>query len=200
MRVVKRLEDVYVIEDFLPDPDAVRQAGLHMEYEDWEGPDGVVYKRIARVEVKQVREMLEAMFGQIDLLGMAYRLNYKNEPPNQSIHSDMGWGTHALVLYLSDGPSGTAFWQHTATGANRILPGDMELFEQIKDDFENEDAWDQRAFVKMDYNKALIYSGELFHSRYPFKAFGDSPENGRLILVAFFTPIGDAQDEDSTGE
>lgn len=191
---------MYVIEDFLPDPDAVRQAGLRMEYEDWEGPDGAVYKRIARVEVKQVREMLEAMFGQIDLLGMAYRLNYKNEPPNQSIHSDMGWGTHALVLYLSDGPSGTAFWQHTATGANRILPGDMELFEQIKDDFENEDAWDQRAFVKMDYNKALIYSGELFHSRYPFKAFGDSPENGRLILVAFFTPIGDAQDEDSTGE
>jgi hypothetical protein len=200
MRIVKRLEDVYVIEDFLPDPDAVRQAGLHMEYEDWEGPDGAVYKRICRVEIQQVKEMLEAIFGKIDLMGMAYRLNYKGEPPNQSIHSDMGWGTHALVLYLTDGPSGTAFWQHTKTGANRILPGDMELFEQVKDDFENEDAWDQRAFVKMDYNRALIYSGELFHSRYPFKAFGSTPEDGRLIVVAFFTPLGDAQDEDSTGE
>lgn len=200
MRVVKRLEHVYVLDDFLPNPDEIRERALRAEYIDWEGPDGAVYKRISMTLEPEVIGILDHIFGGIELLGMAFRLNYGGEPPNQSIHSDMGWGTHALVLYLSDGPSGTAFWQHTASGRNNIIPGDTELYEQIKDDFENEDAWDQRAFVKMEYNRALIYAGDLFHSRYPFKAFGDCPENGRLILVAFFTPLGDAQDESSTGE
>lgn len=200
MRIVKRLDNVYVLDDFLPDPDEMRARALAAEYEDWEGPDGAVYKRISRTLEPDVIGILDHIFGRVDLLGMAFRLNYSDEPPNQSIHSDMGWGTHALVLYLSDGPSGTAFWQHTKTERNNIVPGDTELFEQIKDDFENEDAWDQRAFVKMEYNRAVIYSGDLFHSRYPFKAFGDSPETGRLILVAFFTPLGDAQDEDSSGQ
>ena len=190
MRVTRRLDNVYVLDDFLPDPDTVRQAGLDAEYINWEGPDGAVYKRISMTQQPDVVELLEQIFGTVDILGMAFRLNFGGEPPNQSIHSDMGWGTHALVLYLSNGPSGTAFWQHTKTGRDNILPGELDLLEEIKDDFEDESAWDQRAFVKMEYNRALIYSGDLFHSRYPFKAFGDNPENGRLILVAFFTPTG----------
>lgn len=197
MRIVKRLENVYVLDDFLPTPDTVRDRGLKAEYIDWEGPDGAVYKRISMAMEPDVIGILDHIFGGIELLGMAFRLNYGGELPNQSIHSDMGWGTHALVLYLSDGPSGTAFWQHTETKRNNIVPGDMELFEQIKDDFENENAWDQRAFVKMEYNRAVIYSGDLFHSRYPFTAFGDSPETGRLVLVAFFTPLGETQDASS---
>ena len=34
----------------------------------------------------------------------------------------------------------------------------------------------------------VIYDGSLFHSRWPFEAFGTGPQDGRLILVAFFTP------------
>lgn len=194
MKVTKRLDDVYVLDGFLPDPDSVRHLGLSAVYEDWLGPDGAIYKRISRTNIPQVTELLDSIFGAVDILGMAFRLNYSGEPPNQSIHSDMGWGTHALVIFLTDGPSGTAFWQHTKTGRNNILPGEHDLLEQIKNDFENEDAWDQRAFVKMEYNRALIYSGDLFHSRYPFEAFGTTPDTGRLILVAFFTPIGDSHD------
>jgi hypothetical protein len=62
------------------------------------------------------------------------------------------------------------------------------LLEQINQDWNDEKAWSIRKFVEMRYNRALIYESALFHSRYPFKAFGTSPKDGRLIVVAFFTP------------
>ena len=73
-------------------------------------------------------------------------------------------------------------------GADKILPGQHELFESVCHDWNDESKWKQDTFVAMKFNRALIYRSELFHSRYPFEAFGDSPENGRLIVVAFFTP------------
>ncbi len=198
MQVSRLIDNVYVLDDFLQNPDVVRQEGLNTKYIDWTGPDGQIYKRISHTIQQEVCNLLQDIFGKYDLLGMAFRLNYDNELPNQSIHSDMGWGSHALVLYLTDGPSGTAFWHHTKSNRNNILPDDIELFDVVKDDFEKEDAWDQRAFVKMKYNRALIYSSDLFHSRYPFKAFGNSIDNGRLILVAFFTPLGDSNESPSS--
>lgn len=129
------------------------------------------------------------------MLGMGYRLNFAGELPNAAVHSDLGWGTHALVLYLSDPPMGanqcgTAFWRHNATGAHRIDPGDFDLLDEIQVDWNDESAWTQRARVPMQFNRALIYESALFHSRYPFEAFGDNAETGRLIAVAFFTPRG----------
>lgn len=122
------------------------------------------------------------------------------EMPNQSIHSDMGWGTHALVLYLCEGPGGTAFWKHNETNAERIKQGDVELYEQIKYDWEDEDKWSLRHIAELKFNRAVIYSSELFHSRYPFEAFGEHPGNGRLIGVAFFTPTPEEGVDDSSSQ
>ena len=184
----KQKPELFVLDDFHPYPDEVREHALKQEYEDWLGPDGQVYKRICRTEVPLLRHMLEGLLGPIDMLGMGYRLNFNDEEPNCAIHSDVGWGTHALVHYISKGPSGTAFWKHNKTGMHRLDPGDDWLLEQVNKDWDNEKAWNVRKFVEMRYNRALIYESALFHSRYPFKAFGTSPEDGRLIVVAFFTP------------
>lgn len=181
-----------VYDNFLPDAHAVREDALASEYVDWHGHDGEVYKRICIKEIPGLRSAIErAMGGPVDMLGMAYRLNYRGELPNAAIHSDLGWGTHALVLYLSrdyNGSGGTAFWRHLATGAERIDPGDTELFESVRGDWNDRSAWEIRRLVPIRFNRALIYESAWFHSRYPFEAFGDSPENGRLIAVAFFTP------------
>lgn len=40
----------------------------------------------------------------------------------------------------------------------------------------------------MQLGRLVIYESALFHSRWPFEAFGTDPESGRLIAVAFFTP------------
>lgn len=177
-----------VYDNFVADPAAVRACALAAPYIDWPGHDGQVYKRVALEPVPGLLEAIEGVFGQVDMLGMGYRLNYAGELPNQAIHSDLGWGTHALVLYLCDGPGGTAFWRHKATGAHRIDPGDTELFERIGNDWADESKWDMTAICPLKLGRAVIYESALFHSRHPFQAFGDSPETGRLIAVAFFTP------------
>lgn len=177
-----------VIDDFLPDIERVRTHALVSEFYDWEGPDEQVYKRICITPIPTMLQRLEEVVGPFEMLGMGYRLNYDEEVPNQSIHSDLGWGTHALVLYLGDGPSGTAFWRHKATGTIAIRQGQVGLLNKIQNDWEDESKWEQREMVEMKKNRCLIYESALYHSRFPFKAFGNSPETGRLIAVAFFTP------------
>ncbi len=178
----------YVIEDFHPQPNELRELALRSKFIDWQGPDGQVYKRVLPMEIPGIRAMIEGLFGPVDMLGMAFRLNYNDEPPNAAIHSDLGWGTHALVHFLCDGPSGTGFWTHKKTGTERIDTGDEWLFEQVVRDWNDEGCWTLRDYYPTKFNRALIYESALFHSRYPFNAFGDTPETGRLIVVAFFTP------------
>lgn len=182
------MKGLQVIDNFLPDIDRVRQHALLSEFIDWPGPDGQLYKRVCLCPVPMLQAAIEKAVGPVEILGMGYRLNYDEEVPNQSIHSDLGWGSHALVLYLSEGPGGTAFWRHKETNTNAIRDGQVGLLKKLGNDWEDEDKWELRNVVDMKMNRALIYESALYHSRYPFKAFGNSPETGRLIAVAFFTP------------
>lgn len=177
-----------VVDDFLPNPCRIRREALRAPFVDWEGPDGQVYKRVCLTAIPGVLEGIEQVYGPVQMHGMGYRLNYAGEPPNAAIHSDLGWGTHAMVLYLCNGPGGTAFWKHRATGAERIRAGDADLLEQVQGDWDNADAWEQTGLCEVAFNRAVMYESERFHSRWPFEAFGDCPATGRLIAVAFFTP------------
>lgn len=179
---------ILVIDNFLPNVHRVRSEALEASFVDWPGPDGEVYQRVCLTEVPGLYECIEEAVGPFDMLGMGYRLNFGGELPNAAVHSDLGWGTHALVLYLSEGAGGTAFWCHRRTGATRIDQGDRSLFESVCGDWNDESAWDRVRLVDMQLNRAVIYESALFHSRYPFAAFGSGPEDGRLIAVAFFTP------------
>lgn len=179
---------VLVIDSFLPDAEAVRATALAGDFVDWPGPDGEVYRRICITEIPGLHPRIEQAMGRpVDMLGMAFRLNFAGELPNAAIHSDMGWGTHALVLFLCEGDGGTAFWRHRATGAYRIDAGDTSLFEQVRGDWDDESPWDLEQLVPLKFNRAVIYESALFHSRYPFAAFGSGPDDGRLIAVAFFS-------------
>lgn len=179
-----------VIDDFLPDAVAIRRHALASEFVDWPGYDGEVYKRVCLTDVPGLHGRIEQVMGPVEMLGMGYRLNFGGELPNAAIHSDVGWGTHALVLYLSEGEGGTAFWRHKATRAHRIDPGDVTLFEAVCHDWDDAEKWEQTALAAMKLGRAVIYESALFHSRWPFPAFGSNPETGRLIAVAFFTPRG----------
>lgn len=177
---------VVVIEDFLPDFDRVRKHAQLSHFYDWEAQDGQVYKRISLLHIPGMLQSLEDNLGPVKIAAMGYRLNYVGEAPNQSIHADLGFATHACVVYLNEGDSGTAFWQHKETGAVDIWYGQQDLYEKIKEDFESPDAWEQRLVVPTKANRAVIYKGNLFHSRFPFEAFGSTPEDGRLVAIAFF--------------
>lgn len=185
-----QLNSPLIVDDFLSaeELEAERIHAFSSEFEDWPGPDGEVYKRICRVHREHVQRKIESIMGPVDMHGMAYRLNFAGELPNAAIHSDLGWGTHALVLYLQGTQTGTAFWRHRATGATQIHEGDEALFEQVRGDWDNIEAWEQTAMVNALSGRAVIYASAAFHSRFPFAAAGSGRDDGRLVLVAFFTP------------
>lgn len=179
---------IQVIDNFLSNPQEIRRLGIEADYMDWEGFDGSVYRRVALTTVPGLQKQIEEVVGPVNMLGMGYRLNYSGELPNALIHTDLGWGTHALVLFLSEGGSGTAFWRHVDTHTYGVSAGDIALYDLVKSDWNRRDAWDLLSSIPMQFNRALIYPSTLFHSRYPFEAFGNTPDTGRLIAVAFFTP------------
>lgn len=184
------IPDITIVDNFMSDPHPIRYLGQTAQYEDRILQDGQEYKRIAERVVPEVVDRLNEHFGRpISLLGMGFRLNYDGEPPNTDIHTDQGWGKYALVLYLSkdeDWHGGTAFWTHAATGADRIRPGDVDTIKAVELDWNNIGAWHMDSVVDGRFNRAVIYRSELFHSRWPFEAFGSTPDDGRLVLVAFF--------------
>lgn len=179
---------IQIIDNFLPDPLGTRKHALESSFVDWSAPDGEVYKRVCITDVPGVRESIERIMGPVDFHGMGYRLNYDGELPNAAIHSDLGWGTHALVLYLCEGYGGTAFWRHRESGSLRIRHGDHALLGLVESGWDDPAQWEMHALAGLQFNRGLIYESALFHSRWPFAAFGNAPENGRLIAIAFFTP------------
>lgn len=190
MENVLHTPDLRVYDDFLPNPHSVRGRGIRARYINYKAPDGEIYKRVTDEVMPEVVDALNNAMGRpISLLGMGYRLNYKGEMPNHAVHADLGWGTYASVVYLSNPPdteySGTAFWRHH-TGHERVKLGEEEVLKDVVADWDNVNAWEQTAFIPSKYNRGIIYRSELFHSRWPFAAYGSSPDDGRLIVVSFF--------------
>jgi hypothetical protein len=129
------------------------------------------------------------------------RLNFAGEPPNAAIHADSGYDEIAAVLYMAkpeDCAGGTAFWKHKKTGFDH-WPTEQEIrklgkspsrtYATIEADWDNADAWEQLHVSKMEFGKAIFYPTKFFHSRWPFEAFGNGPEDGRLIWVSFMSPV-----------
>lgn len=193
MEIVFEDDDLLIVDNFLANPGTVKSIGLRANYIDWKGQDGQIYRRVSPQTLPDVVDALNHLMGRpIQLLGMAYRLNYAGEIPNREIHSDLGWGTHAAVLYLSEPPagsgliSGTAFWEHES-GYDRIVGGDLAALEAVEGDWDDPSKWEQTRFVSCKYNSCVVYKSELFHSRWPFEAFGSTPQDGRLTVVVFFS-------------
>lgn len=189
------IEDAIQVDNFLAEPDKVRSAGLRAQYSDRLLKDGAVYKRVCETNIPEVIDALNRAMGRpISLLGMGFRLNYEGELPNQSIHTDAGWGTYAMVLYLTPDDillrlpetNGTMLWTHAATGTDGVTQTDIPLLLEVMDDWEDETKWQPRQLLEAKYNRASLYRSDHFHSRYPFEAFGSTPNDGRLTLVAFF--------------
>ena len=180
-----------IVDDFLSPSELASELEFARggAFDDWLGPDGQVYKRICRVSRGHIQHKIESAMGPVEMLGMAYRMNFGGEMPNAAIHSDVGWGTHAIVLYLQGGHTGTAFWRHKETGAAMIRGGDTALLARIEGDWDNAEAWEQTAIVHARPGRAVIYDSAAFHSRWPFAAAGEGAIDGRLVLVAFFTPL-----------
>jgi hypothetical protein len=179
------------IENVFEDPYRIRDRGINAKFYDRQMKDGQVYKRICEDVIPELVDALNRHMGRpIHLEGMGWRLNYAGEKPNKAIHSDMGWGTYAAVVYMDpDSPleTGTAFWEHIPSGATKVDPNDFVSYFSMMTDWDKPATWRQIALAQAKFNTAIVYRSEQLHSRWPFEAYGDSPQNGRLTIVAFFS-------------
>ena len=171
------------VKNFLPNTGDVRAHALASNWGNLVAFDGEVYGRVCQTVVPGLREALEAAVGPLFMLGEGYRLNYENETPNHAIHVDGGWGTHAVVVYLSETPSlqgktGTAFWTYKGQ-------------DDPEDHTDNPEEWTLDYLCHEEFGKCVIYTSDQYHSRWPLEAYGTDAESGRLIAVAFFNPLNE---------
>jgi hypothetical protein len=109
------------------------------------------------------------------------RLNTSTIDTDFRIHNDAAIHgikpTHAVVFYLEESMvSGTALFSHPEHGKQS---NEVKVF--TKDD----GLWKSYYLYYARENSMLVYNANLFHGRFPWKAFGKNKYDGRIVLVKF---------------
>lgn len=193
-------QTLIVIDDFLPNPEHVREQVLSQEFKDVIGPDGCPYKNIGIDVVPDLSSKLADAYGRakIDVKMSFVRIDPEGSETHSFCHADSICATYAALLYLNPSEQcqgGTAFWKHKQTGLDH-LPSDAAVkmigieparFHQtMTAETKVQENWEMVGFVGMKFNRLISYSSKTWHSRLPHASFGKKKENSRIVQVVFF--------------
>lgn len=188
-----------VVDNFIPNPDAVRSYALQTGFGTWapcqtvlgyENYDGVNINGHHSVLVKALTSALGvSVFPE----SMIFRVTGEKSDPSR-IHSDRMFADYSCIVYLSKEmeKSGTAFYEHRATKSCEMPPlesmRDQAWFEEHKREMDeaSEEAWREVHYVDGKYNRAVIFKAPLYHARVPRLCKGNTPESSRMVWVAHF--------------
>lgn len=188
---------MYSLDNFLVDPMGLREAVLTHGFADTVNPmDGVVYPNICpelpESSVLDLQGKLTALFGKCEFYQPFARLSLVGVKAPHAAHPDTVMGTHTLLLSLTldkDLPegAGTSLVTHKETGLwwDNQTPEEFEVWER---DTNNWDAWRIDELMPMRLNTANIAPARRYHRAEPKGGFGTTPENGRIMLIQFFSP------------
>lgn len=191
-----------VVDDFLDNAWALREAALKLQYPPQEGMfpgrnsvERITINGLADQVSRLVGEPLECMSAP-QSHGKS-RITLGSDRGKAKVHVD---GAHwSGILYLSkpeDCRGGTEFFRHIATGTDRAPFDDGEAQqwgyasakEMTRDVLERDgidDAkWELTMRIPMRFNRLLLLRPWLWHTA--GENFGDSLENGRLVYLMFF--------------
>ncbi len=182
-----------IMDNFLKTFSQLREHAVQADYSGVTNPaDGVLYPDITAdipVEVlEDVQSSLDKFMGwQVGINTIFMRLTSKNTKgaPHQA-HTDAIMGDFTLLLYLQDGPGGTSFVRHKTIGLHSQPANDAEA-EIWRRDTNIPDAWEITEMVAMKSNRANIVPSYKMHRAEPVGGFGEGPEDGRIVLTAFFS-------------
>ena len=207
-------EPVAVIENFAPDPAALRAAALNAVFERAGEHYPGIRAALPPGYLAAARPMLSEIFR--DVFGVSEAVSVLDlrwsivtaEPAALSIeqrlpHVDaLEPGRLALVHFLGSGDEdGTAFYRHRSTGFETIdQTRSTAYFAALNDDVRRYGppppaypAGDSPIFERIARfegcpNRALIYRGRLLHSGdiTPGKSLSADPASGRLTVTGFF--------------
>jgi hypothetical protein len=191
-----------VVDDFLDNAEALREQALALDYPPLQGQfPGRNSKQ--RINIEGLTEAVSRIVGERLVAApppqshAKTRLTFASDKGRGRVHVDEShWSG---ILYLSrpeDCSGGTDFFRHHATGLDRFPFTREELDANgfattadahaalIERDGTDESAWDLLMRVPMRFNRLLLLRPWLFHTA--GEAFGDRPENARLVYLMFF--------------
>lgn len=194
---------IIIIDDFLTDPDAIRQGALQLEYPPQEGyfpgRNSAQRARLQGLDQEISRLTGEPLAPVENRTSHAkFRITLGSDEGKGDIHIDhqASWSG---ILYLSkpeDCQGGTDFFRHIPTNSERAPINDQELKAMgfanasemaetiIGRDGIDRSKWEHTMRVPMRYNRLLLLRPWLWHTAGP--GFGDRMENGRLVYLLFY--------------
>lgn len=198
--------NIVIIDDFLDDPYQMRLTALNANYPE---PDGHTYPGKNSDKSYFTEEMLEKVQNRwgdylIPAEGSScgyFRISLASDTFEQNIHIDPGWDVGG-VLYLNTPnqcrpESGTHFYYHNRLGIERAPATPEEgkylgftNYEELRrnviyGDGLDKSLWTRYASSPMKYNRLVLFDPLLWHSH--GDNFGDCLDNGRLVMLFFFT-------------
>lgn len=190
---------IMVIDNFLEDPDEMRQSALSSGFGTWRpnkgaiGPDHFEGVNFYGNHGTGVRALAKQFHKAIYPNKFFFRVTTE-DTAEAVVHSDIFTGDLTCILYMSKHEgSGTEFYRHKPTNTFALPPlkkfyADPENFERMKKDCSHRDPeiWEKTRAVEGAYNRAVIFPSPVFHSRYPYTGFGHNPEDGRMIWGCHF--------------
>jgi len=184
---------VYTLDEFFPPREFewLRAYAYGLEYGDVVAPfDGVTYKNIGLpvpvVAQQIIASQLSWLMGyRVDPKYLAFRCSLRGSTPPQWAHSDLEVARYGMFVFINEGPFATVLLEHRASGM-RVHPCSEEELATWKRDYDNVDAWREVARVDAAPNRAVILRSELMHGALPREGYGETVEDGRLILLCFF--------------
>lgn len=191
-----------IVDDFLDNAPALREAALRLTYPPQEGmfPGR---NSVERINIEGMAEQVSRLVGE-PLEAMPppqahgkSRITLAADRGKAKVHVDAAhWSG---ILYLSrsqDCRGGTEFFRHLPTNTDRAPYNDDEaramgfesakgMTSQILDrDGTDDSKWEMTQRVPMRFNRLVLLRPWLWHTA--GENFGDTLENGRLVYLMFF--------------
>ena len=192
-----------VVDDFLDNAVALRDAALRLTYPDVKGGSFPGRNSLQRINIEGLDAAVSQLLNEqvvprvpVETHGKC-RLTLASDKGRGKVHIDAShWSG---ILYLSrdeDCRGGTEFFRHLRTKTDRapIRPEELARFgyaspEEMNEDIIQRDGvddskWERTTTIGMRFNRLVLLRPWLWHTAGP--GFGDRPENGRLIYLMFF--------------
>lgn len=184
---------IATFDDFFDEPLVAQKEILDGNFENFVSPwDGVTYPGINQnlpdwVKEYVIERLSAIVGGPIAPVAIFARVTSAatGAAPHR-IHSDRLMAEFSAHIYISgfwpEG-AGTTFWTHVSEGH---VHDDHTDVATITRDMHDASQWERSIACQGAFNRVLIHDASFYHSAEPVGGWGDSPQNGRVVVTCFF--------------